>query len=30
MNHFGRAIEKWVIKEVVEWIDNRLESTKIS
>ena len=30
MNHFGRAIVKWVIKEVVEWIDNRLESTKIS
>jgi hypothetical protein len=28
MNHIGRAIEKIVIKDVAEWIGNRLESIK--
>lgn len=28
MNHIGRAIEKMVIKDVVEWSSNRLDETK--
>ena len=28
MNHIGRAIEKMVIKDVVEWSSNRLDTTK--
>jgi hypothetical protein len=28
MNHIDRAIEKMVIKDVVEWSSNRLDATK--